>query len=239
MATDASGNVLKVPGLSSKPITSNEEILGSYGGFTQKGLTLLGVASTYYVTGTVLKESATPKKYVAANKGATEVQTIGLGAATAGSITITFQGQTTGAIAFNASAGTIQTALVALSNVDPGDITVTGGPFPGVATLTFGGQYEGVNVTQITATPTGLTGGTVTINTTTAGSSDLTIAGILRKDVDVSNGDKQGNVVVAGRVKGALIRYADDSNGLTLAELNTLAKRLGGQYEALHDLLIF
>lgn len=239
MATDASGNVLKVPGLSSKPITTDQEILGSYGGFTQKGVTLLGVASTYYRTGTVLKESATPKKYVAANKGATEVQTIGLGAASAGSVTITFQGQTTAAIAFNANAATIQAALVALSNVDPGDITVTGGPFPGVVTLTFGGQYDGVNVTQITATPTGLTGGTVTIATATAGSADLTIAGILRKDVDVSAGDAQGNVVIAGRLKGALIRYADDADGLTLAELNSLAKRLNGQYEPIHDLLIF
>lgn len=239
MATDATGNVLKVPGLSSKPLTSNEEILGSYAKFTQKGVTLLGVASTYYRTGTVLKVSATPKKYVAANKGATEVQTIGLGAASAGSITITFSGQTTGAIAFNASAATIQTALVALSNVDPGDITVTGGPFPGVATLTFGGQYDGVNVPQITATPTGLTGGTVTITTATAGSADLVPVGFLRKDVDVSDGDRSGNIIVSGILKGSVIKYADDTNGLTLAELQTLAVRMNGSYDAVHDLFSF
>ncbi len=101
-----------------------------------------------------------------------EQQTINLGAASAGSITITFSGQTTGAIAFNAAAATVQTALEALSNVDPGDITVTGGALPNTITLTFAGQYAGTNVPQVTVTPTGLTGGTVTVNTTVAGVSE-------------------------------------------------------------------
>lgn len=98
-----------------------------------------------------------------------EVQTLNLGAATAGTVTITFDGETTGAIAFNATAATVQTALEALSNVSPGDIVVTGGPLPGAITLTFGGKYAGVNVPEITVTPTGLTGGTVTVATSTQG----------------------------------------------------------------------
>lgn len=99
-----------------------------------------------------------------------EVQSIGLGAASAGSVTITFAGQTTAAIAFNATAAQVTAALQALSNVDPGDIVASGGPFPGVVTLTFGGQYAATDVPTITATPTGLTGGTVTITPVTAGS---------------------------------------------------------------------
>jgi hypothetical protein len=95
-----------------------------------------------------------------------EVQTIGLGAATAGTVTITFNGQTTASIARNASLATIKTALENLSNIDPGDVVLTGGPFPAVVSIQFVGQYLGVNVPQITATPTGLTGGTVTIATT-------------------------------------------------------------------------
>lgn len=98
-----------------------------------------------------------------------EVQTLGLGAATAGTVTITFDGATTGAIAFNATAAAVQAALEGLPNVGPGDIVVTGGPLPGVITLTFGGQYAGRNVAEITVTPTGLTGGVVTIVTTTQG----------------------------------------------------------------------
>jgi hypothetical protein len=239
MATDATGNVLQTPGLGSKPIIDNTEILYSYAKFTQKGVTLLQTANTYYPTGTVLKVSATPKKYTAAIKGASEVQTLNLGAATAGTITITFAGQTTGAIAFNASAATVQTALIALSNVNPGDVVVTGGPLPGTITLTFGGQYANTNVAQITVTPTGLTGGTVTVNTTTGGSGDTSPVGILRKGVDVSLSDKSGNIVLSGILKGNTIRYADDTDGLSTAELQALATELGGHYDVIHDALSF
>lgn len=65
MATDATGNVLKVPGTSGKGPTTDDEILYSYAKFTQKGLTLLkdnGVLKT----GTVLKVSGTAKKYTGA-----------------------------------------------------------------------------------------------------------------------------------------------------------------------------
>jgi hypothetical protein len=100
-----------------------------------------------------------------------EVQTATItGSPTGGTFTLTFSGQTTVAIAYNATAATVQSALEALSNVAPGDIVVTGnagGPY----TLTFGGQYLGDNVASITATAS-LTGGTtpgVTMATTTAG----------------------------------------------------------------------
>lgn len=99
-----------------------------------------------------------------------EVQTIDLGIASAGSITITFDGQTTTAIAFNATAATVQARLETLSNVNPGDIVASGGAFPAEVTLTFGGALAGTNVPQITATPTGLTAGVVTIGTGTPGS---------------------------------------------------------------------
>lgn len=100
-----------------------------------------------------------------------EVQTVTVtGSPTGGTFTLTFSGQTTAAIAHNATAAAVQTALEGLSNVNPGDVTVTGnagGPY----TVTFGGQYLGDNVAQMTATAS-LTGGTtpgVTVATTTAG----------------------------------------------------------------------
>jgi hypothetical protein len=102
-----------------------------------------------------------------------EVQTATVtGGPTGGTFTLTFNGQTTAAIAYNATAAAVQSALEALSNVNPGDIKVTGnagGPY----TLTFGGQYLGDNVSSITATAS-LTGGStpgVTMATTTAGGS--------------------------------------------------------------------
>jgi hypothetical protein len=100
-----------------------------------------------------------------------EVQTVTItGAPTGGTFTLTWSGQTTGAIAYNATAATVQTALEALSNIAPGDVTVTGnagGPY----TLTWGGTQLGEDVAAPTATAS-FTGGTspgVTIATTTAG----------------------------------------------------------------------
>jgi len=103
-----------------------------------------------------------------------EVQTVTItGTPTGGTFTLTFSGQTTGTIAYNATASTVQTALEALSNIAPGDVVCTGGPLPGTAVVvTFGGQYAGTDVSQMTASGAGLTGGTtptVTVTTTTAG----------------------------------------------------------------------
>lgn len=60
---DATGNVLKVPGYTQGPSVGDDEILGSYVRFTQKGLTLLKTTGRVYQAGTLLKASATPKKY--------------------------------------------------------------------------------------------------------------------------------------------------------------------------------
>jgi hypothetical protein len=100
-----------------------------------------------------------------------EAQTVTItGGPTGGTFTLTWSGQTTTAIAYNATAATVQAALVALSNIAPGDVTVTGaagGPY----TVTFGGAYLSDDVAAMTATAS-LTGGStpgVTIATATAG----------------------------------------------------------------------
>jgi hypothetical protein len=94
-----------------------------------------------------------------------EVQTETL-TATGGTRTLTFDGQTTSAIAYDANAATIQTALLALSNLATGDVVVTGtGPF----TYTFGGAYYGTNVPVMTVGTGSLTGGTSSIATTVGG----------------------------------------------------------------------
>jgi hypothetical protein len=100
-------------------------------------------------------------------KGA-EVQTATItGSPTGGSFTLTYAGQTTAAIAYNASAATVRDRLRALNNLDNDDVTVTGsagGPY----TITIAGKG---NVGQITATAS-LTGGSspgVTMATSTEG----------------------------------------------------------------------
>ena len=93
--------------------------------------------------------------------GADEVQVITLlGGPTGGTFTLTYDGQTTGALNYNDSAATVQAALIALSNIGAGDVSVAGsagGPY----TVTFATLLAATNVAQITGTGTSLTGGTV------------------------------------------------------------------------------
>lgn len=77
---------------------------------------------------------------------------------------------TTAAIAFNATAGAVQTALEALSNVDTGEIVATGGPLPGTPiALEFRKSFGAANVATITVAASTLDAGTATVTTTTPG----------------------------------------------------------------------
>lgn len=101
-----------------------------------------------------------------------EVQKIAIqGTASGGTFTLTYAGQTTSAIAYNASAATIDTALEALSNIGSGDVSATGsagGPW----LVEFTSALAGGDRAQITATSslTGSAASNVTITTTTASS---------------------------------------------------------------------
>lgn len=106
--------------------------------------------------------------------GRDEVQTITItGTPTGGTFTLTYDGQTTGTIAYNADAATVDAALEALSNIGAGDVTCAGGALPGTpVTVTFTGALAKTNVSLMTASGAGLTGGTtpaVAVTTTTAG----------------------------------------------------------------------
>lgn len=92
-----------------------------------------------------------------------EKQTLTLyGSPTGGNFQLEFSGQTTGNIAYNASAATIQTALEALSNIAPGDVDVTGGSLPGTPVVVeFQGAYAATKVPSLRVLATGLTGGSL------------------------------------------------------------------------------
>lgn len=99
-----------------------------------------------------------------------EVQTLTEGTAmTAGTYTLSFRGATTTALAYNATAATIQSALEALPSIGVGNVTVTGGGIDtSPATVTFVNQLGGMNVPQLTSGQGSLTG-TFTHATTTPG----------------------------------------------------------------------
>lgn len=83
------------------------------------------------------------------------------GGPTGGSVRLSFDGQITGvgAIPYNATAAQVRSALEALSNIDPGDVTVTGGPWPAQIIITFTGQYALTRVHQLKLNTNSLTGG--------------------------------------------------------------------------------
>ena len=109
--------------------------------------------------------------------GTNEVQRATItGVPTGGTFTLTYAGATTSAIAYNATAGAVQTALENLSNIAPGDVVVSGGPGPATPyTITFGGTFAARDIAAITATGsfTGGTTPTIAMSTTTPGVSPL------------------------------------------------------------------
>lgn len=106
-----------------------------------------------------------------------EVQKIKItGTPTGGGFKLSFDGQVTEEIAYNALAAAVQTALLKLGNLDTGDVVASGGPLPGSeVTLTFGGAYAGRDVPLLKINNEALTGGTtpkVEVLGTTPGSSE-------------------------------------------------------------------
>lgn len=111
-----------------------------------------------------------------------DVQTVGVGAASAGTFTLTLTDPTvpvtqayqaslltTAAIAYNATPAAVQAALAALTLSDGTalNVVVTGAAPSWV--VTFGGELAKLPVTLMTITASGLTGGTATVAHTTVG----------------------------------------------------------------------
>jgi hypothetical protein len=116
----------------------------------------------------------------APTNGVNDQQTITItGSPTGGSFTLTFGGQTTSALPWNATAAQVQAALNALSSIGgfsdlamAGSVVCTGGPLPGTGiVVTFAGALAGESQSVITHTDS-LTGGSspvVVITHTTSG----------------------------------------------------------------------
>lgn len=106
-----------------------------------------------------------------ATAGLNEKQVITLGGnPTGGTFTLTFDGQTTGNLDYDATAAEVETALEGLSNIAAGDVAVSGddgGPW----TIEFLQAYAQTDVPLITGSGANLTGAcSVSVTTTTQGS---------------------------------------------------------------------
>src|SRR5262249_50657057 len=90
---------------------------------------------------------------------------------TGGTFTLTFNGQTTAAIAYNASAATVQIALQALTSIGSGNALVAS-PTGSGWVVRFAGTLAGAAQPAMTGNGAGLTGGTspsVSITVTSLG----------------------------------------------------------------------
>jgi YD repeat-containing protein len=101
-----------------------------------------------------------------------EVQSLVLANATGGTWRLAYDGEVTSPLAYNASAGTVETALEALTGID--NVTVSGSS--GSFTVTFGGTQANTGVSQILGdAANALSGSTVrTITTAYNAASEIT-----------------------------------------------------------------
>ena len=98
-----------------------------------------------------------------------EVQAVTI-TGSSGSFTLTFNGQTTAAIPFNATAASVQAALSALTTIGAGNVTVT--QSGNVYTVTFGGSLANQDLPLMAGTGSG--GTITTVNMVTNGNPGLT-----------------------------------------------------------------
>jgi hypothetical protein len=164
---------------------------------------------------------------VGSGAGTNEVQSVTLtGAPTGGTFTLTFDGETTGPIAYNAIGSAVQAALLALPSLRTGDVVVTGGA-GGPYTVTWGLDFSEQDVEALTASGASLTGPgspyTVTIATPTPGvTGGLDIVSALnswsysakrdRVDVTCFNDLNKRKVLGLPDISGALGGFFDSAN---------------------------
>jgi len=121
---------------------------------------------------------------VGVDGGINEKQTIGLDdGVSAGTFTLTYSGQTTGPIAFDAAAAGVKAALVALSNIGDNDVAVTGGPGPSADwVVEFKGALALTDVAALTGDGANLTGETKTVTVTETQKGDATFTVTITKN---------------------------------------------------------
>lgn len=162
-----------------------------------------GIQAYNVPVGSFLTKSTTDstkvKVYQGLGANANDVQTVTItGTPTGGTFTLTFNGQVTANIAFNATAATVAAALAALSSIgSSANVNVTGGPGPGTPwVVTLQGSLGNQLQSAMTANGAGLTGGAspaAAVTHTTPGTTAEQIIGVF----DGPDRDFFGNASIA------------------------------------------
>jgi hypothetical protein len=123
------------------------------------------------LTGTTSVSVATT---TAGGPGVNQVEQVTVSNAVGGTLTLAYQGATTTAIAYNASAATVASALSALSTIGATGVSVTGnagGPW----TVTFVGTLGDQSLAPLTANGSGLTAPAISTSVTAAADGQRTV----------------------------------------------------------------
>ena len=188
------------------------------------------VAQLVAANGTAALVGATAAGSISTTTQDDEQQQINLVGATGGKFSISFGGQTTTDLDFDAAATDVQTALEALTTVGAGNVTVTGGPTNiGVLNVAFTGTLASTNVGQMTVNNGSQTiaGATVTSAVTTTNEENLNTVNSLLATINrvFSSGSSGIGATASINTSGNIVLTAD-ANGtstpaLTLASNTT------------------
>lgn len=169
-----------------------------------------------------------------------ETQSLTEGGAGLTSFTLTatlpgYSAATTAAIPASSTAAAVQAALEALDAIDPGDVLVTGpaGASTGPWLVQFQGRYAGLNITQMTSTPTGGTG-TLTVATVTGGGVSTSEFGYFLLPF-VKNGTLRDFTVENGPTTFEIQGWTESSTGWGVGPYNVVASGAGGVPSSLDD----
>ncbi|MCY2998440.1 MAG: LEPR-XLL domain-containing protein, partial [Planctomycetota bacterium] len=151
-------------------------------------------------------------------EGNNEVVTVSLtGTVTGGSFKLTFDGQTTEAIPFDAGAPRVKSALTALSNLGDNDVRVEQATASDPWRITFVGARKGSNQADVTALGNGLIGGGSILTAVSQGANPADwlnqIAGI---ELVRLTGGWSDNILDASGFTGDVELYGEDGNDTLL-----------------------
>lgn len=167
-----------------------------------------------------------------ASAGANELQEVAMiDQPTGGTFTLTFNSETTSAIAYNATAATVQAAIEALTTPVAGDVLCTGGPLPGnPIVVEFKGAYAKSDVAAMTASGASLTGA----NTQTLVASSVTTPTGPNDFANVENYSSgalpsNSDVLIVANLSSSILWNLDALTAVTLNEFH-LDSTFTGQF---------
>ena len=224
---------------------TNQPVIAGTTTYTGGGTLVVNAPLTY--SGPTTVSSGTLSVGGASGNGAlvnttatSAVQNFNILGATGGTFTLTFNGYTTAALAYNVSltggptaTASLQNALNALPSIAGvnGSVTVTGTVTTNYL-ITFGGALAGTAVPLLTYNLAGLSGGTnvkAQVATMTGGSPGLTInsGGTVTLDNTVANNPNRLNATATVALNGGTLNVFGTNNAATTATLGALTLASG------------